>query len=64
MDQPTDPVPERQSEQAAEPQICCDCGYITYEPIKVGEAYAAGGVGQDVFACPRHAPSYLVGGTP
>lgn len=62
VDEPTDPGPERQGSDPIQPEMCCDCGYLTYEPVKVGEAYATGGAGRDVFACPRHAPQYLVGG--
>lgn len=61
--EPTDPPPRHDSEPATEPQICCDCGYVTHRPIKVGEAYASAGAGRDVYACPRHAGRYPVGGT-
>lgn len=64
VDEPTDPPPGRQTASATEPQVCCDCGYLTREPVKIGEAYASAGAGRDIFACPRHAPRYLVGGTP
>ena len=64
MDNPTDPPPPVQTAHKPEPQICCDCGFVTHQPVKVGEAYATGGAGRDVFACPRHAPHYVAGGAP
>lgn len=63
MANPTDPPPAADRDATPTPQICCDCGYLTREPIKVGEAYAAAGAGRDVYACPRHAGQYLAGGT-
>jgi hypothetical protein len=62
MEQPTNPPPEHQTAEALEPQTCCDCGFITHQPIKVGEAWAAAGAGRTVYACPDHAPRYPVGG--
>jgi hypothetical protein len=64
MEKPTGAEPEHQTVEEPGPQICCDCGHLTHNPIKVGEAWATGGAGRDIYACPPHAPRYLVGDTP
>jgi hypothetical protein len=62
MDHPTNPELPHQTAEALEPQTCCECGFITRQPIRIGEAWAAGGAGRTVYACPEHAPRYPVGG--
>jgi hypothetical protein len=35
---------------------CCHDGVLTDEPVKVGEAHTAAGVGEDVYCCRQHLP--------
>lgn len=37
---------------------CCHGGVLTDEPIKIGEAHTAAGVGEDIYCCRQHLPLY------
>ena len=59
MHQPTEPEPTRQdAEQAQPPQLCCHCGNLTAQPVRVGEVHTASGAGRDLYACRKHAQRY------
>ena len=58
MPQPT----ESSSPRQALAQICCFCGKVTDEPVKVGEVHTAAGVGSDIYACPICTPRPLQAG--
>jgi len=62
MEKPTDPASGHQPAEKPEPQICVDCGYITYEPRRIGTALSGEGTGRDIYACPLHASRYGLGG--